>query len=248
MKISSSAITITTVLILMLAKISVRSEDKLGLELSYHEPDHLEPVNPYPSKKLGEYYAQVKSLLKLGGFSIAKMEVRPSFSAEYGVRLDSLKRKNNPATAEIVSPEIETTEKFLLTYSVADKSIWGAMPWNNINLKEQQEVFVTTTSVEIPKPLAKQIYRVWKQMLLRTRYSVDDGGGEDGTSYEFGMRYSVYGETNAPYIDKHKNPMLFVDLGESLIDYCKASLTERPAVAKTIKIKADILQKYLDKK
>lgn len=249
MEIPSSAITIVTVFILVLAKISARSEDRPGLDLSrqIHEPDHLVPVNPYPGKELGEYYAQVKSRLGLGGFSFAKMEVRPSFSPEYGLRLDGVKRKNNSATTEIISREIETTEKFLLTYSVADNSIWLVMPWNNINQKKQQEVSVTATTVELPKPLAKQIYRLWKRMLLRTRYPEDVSNGNDGTTYEFGMWY-VYGETWSPDTDKRKSPLLFVEFGGSLIDYCKASPTDRPAVAKTIKIKADLLQKYLDEK
>lgn len=197
-----------------------------------HEPDHLVPVDPYPDGWRVRYNDQIRSRFKLDSFFFAQMVVRPSFSGEYVVRLHGGKDDNN----------ISTTEKFFLTYSAADKNIWYSMPENN-DKKKQQKVTIAVTSVEFPKPLAKRIYQLWQRMLLRTRYPEQSSLGADGTTFEFGI-WCVYGETWSP--DKRKSPLLFVELGDSLIGYCKAAPAERSAAAKEVEDKATQLDKYLD--
>ena len=199
---------------------------------SSREPDHLVPVDPYPDGWCIRYNDQIRSRFKLDSFFFAQMVVRPSFSGEYVVRLHGGKDDNN----------ITTAEKFFLTYSAADKNIWYSMPENN-DKKKQQKVTIAVTSVEFPKPLTKRIYQLWQRMLLRTRYPEQSSRGADGTTFEFGI-WCVYGETWSP--DERKSPLLFVELGDSLIGYCKAAPAERPAAAKEVEDKATQLDKYLD--
>lgn len=199
---------------------------------AFHEPDHLVPVDPYPGDWHIRYSDQIRSRFKLAPFFFAQMVVCPSFSGEYVVRLHGAKDDN----------DINTTERFFLTYSAADKSIWCSMPENN-DKKKQQKVSIAVTTVEFPKPLAKQIYQLWRRMLLLTRYPEQDSTGNDGTTFEFGV-WCVYGETWSP--NERKSPLLFVELGDSLIGYCKAAPAERPAAAKEVEDKAARLEKYLN--
>jgi hypothetical protein len=200
--------------------------------LAFHEPDYLVPVDPYPSDWGVRYRDQIRSHFKLDSFFFAQMVVCPSFDAEYVVRLHGSKDDNN----------ISTTEKFFLTYSVANKSIWCSMPENN-DKKKQQKVTIAVTTVEFPKPLATRIFQLWRRMLLRTRYNEQPSVGADGTMFEFGI-WCVYGETWSP--TERKSPLLFIELGDSLIAYCKAAPAERPAAAKEVEDKAAQLDKYLN--
>ena len=197
-----------------------------------HEPDHLVPVNPYPGDWHVRYSSQIRSLFKLDPFFFAQMVVRPSFSGEYAIRLHGTNTDN----------EITTTEKFFLTYSIASKNIWYSMPGHN-DQKKQQNVTIAVTTVEFPKPLATRIHQLWKQMLLRTHYSEQDTDGLDGTTFEFAI-WSAYGKTWSP--DERKSPLLFIELGDSLIEYCKAPPVKRPAAMKIIEKKAEQLEKYLN--
>ncbi len=198
-----------------------------------HELDHLVPVNPHPGDWHVRYSDQIQSRFKLASFFFAQMVVRPSFSAEYVVRLHGTKDDN----------QFDETNKFFLTYSAADKNIWYSMPENNEE-KKQQKVAISVTTIELPKPLATRIYQLWKRMLLRTRYPEEDSGGLDGTKFEFGT-WSFYGETWSPA--ERKSPLLFIELGESLIAYCKGAPAQRQVTAKEIESKATQLKEYLDK-
>jgi hypothetical protein len=197
-----------------------------------HEPDHLVPVDPYPGEWHVRYSDQLQSRFKLAFFFFAQMVVRPSFSGEYVVRLHGAKDDN----------QCDTTNKFFLTYSAADKSIWYSMPENN-DKKKQQKVSIATTTVEVPRPLAMRIQQLWQRMLLRTRYTEESGGGVDGVTYEFST-WCVYGETWSP--QERKSPLLLIELGKSLIAYCKAAPAERPAAAREIENKAAQLENYLN--
>ncbi len=196
-------------------------------------PDHLVPVNPYPGGWHVRYTDLLRSRLKLDSPFLAKMVVKPSFSGEYAVRLLESKDKN----------PLDTSNQFFLTYSAASKNIWYSMPENN-DKKQQQKVSVATTTVEIPEALAVRIQQLWKRMLFQTRYFETNAAIADGVTYEFGIWYH-YGEAHSP--QERKSPLLFIELGESLITYCKAAPAERPAAAKEIENKAAQLEKYLKK-
>ena len=195
------------------------------------EPDHLVPVNPYPGESHVRYTDQLRSHFKLDHLFFAQMVVRPSFSAEYAVRLYG------------DGNQIDTTHQCFLTHFAADKSIYHSMPENN-DKKEQRKVAIAVTTVEISKPLATRIEQLWRRMLLRTRYPEEGGSGLDGTTFEFSIWY-VYGRTWSPH--ERKGPLLLIELGESLIDYCKTAPAERPAAARKIENKAAQLEKYLNK-
>ena len=199
-------------------------------------PDHLMPVDPYPGESHIRYTDQLRSRFKLDFYFFAQMVVRPSFSSEYVVRLHGTENDSY----------FDTTNKFFLTYSVSDQSIYHSMPENNSN-KKQREVSITVTTVELSKPLATRIKQLWERMLLRTGYpqaGEGDGRGLDGVTFEFATR-NVYGTTWSPH--ERKSPLLFIELGDSLIAYCKAAPAERPAATKEIENKAEQLEKYLNK-
>ncbi|MEO6786095.1 MAG: hypothetical protein ABI318_08175 [Chthoniobacteraceae bacterium] len=162
------------------------------------------------------------------------MVVTPSFSGEYAVRLHGAKGDR----------KIETAEKLFLTYSAADKNIADSMPLNRQLEKDkrQQKVKITEKTVEFPKPLATRVMQLFERMIQQTSYGVDEEGA-DGTTYEFGI-WRAYGETWSPR--ENTSPQLFVELGESLISYCKAAPADRPAGEKEIENKAAQLEKYLN--
>lgn len=206
------------------------------------EPDHLVPVHPYlGDDMLARYDHQLRSRFKLDSSFFAQMVVRPSFHSEYVVRLHGKKEDKH----------FTMTNQFFLTYSIADKEIWYSMPENN-DKKRQEKVKISTTTAEIPKALAIRIQQLWEQMLLRTRYREQDVIsshemeriiGTDGTTFEFAV-WNAYGETWSP--DERLSPLLLVELGESLVGYCKAIPGERPAATKEIENKAAQLEQYLN--
>jgi hypothetical protein len=206
------------------------------------EPDHLVPVFPYPGDQEDARYSnELRSRFKLDSVFFAQMVVRPSFHSEYVVRLHGQKEDNHFTTAN----------QFFLTYSIADKNIWYSMREDN-DKKRKEKVKISTTTAEIPKALALRIQQLWEQMLLRTRYREQDVIsshemeriiGTDGTIFEFAV-WNAYGKTWSP--DERLSPLLLVELGESLVGYCKAIPGERPAATNEIENKATQLEQYLN--
>lgn len=196
------------------------------------EPDHLVPVDPYPGDWHVRYTDLIRAKLKLDEPYFARMVVKPSFGGESSLRLHGGEQEH----------EISKTEKVFLTHSVAEKSIWYSMPENNQE-KQQKEVKVTTTTVSIPKPMEVRLCSLWNRMILRTRVPAGNGDGLDGVTIEFATRRG-YGETWSPM--QQKSPLLFVELGESLVDYCKSTDETRKARLKAVSQKADKLESYLD--
>jgi hypothetical protein len=199
------------------------------------EPDHLVPVDPHPGEWSTRYTADLRSRLKLDRYFFAQMVVRPSFSGEYAVQLHGSEDEGHLP--------FELATKFFLTWSAAGESIWYASPENN-EAHQQKAVTVTTTTAELPKPLATRIAQMWRRMLLQTHYPEEEATGLDGVVWEFGA-WGRYGETWSP--SQRKSPLLLIELGDSLIRYCKAAPAERTAAAKEIEKKAAQLEEYLNK-
>jgi len=204
--------------------------------LNPHEPDHLIPVDPYPDDWSVRYANQLRERFGLDSTFYFRMLVRPSFDAEYSVSLIGDERH--------YPWKIDSDTKLTMKYVVADKSIWYAMPDNN-DEKKQKDVNVTIQTTEIPMALALRLIELWDQMLLGTRYSSPDIGGLDGATYEFAM-WQRYGETWSPH--HQKSPLLFVELGESLVDLCKAPPANRDFAVKKVEEKAAKLETYLKQK
>ena len=195
------------------------------------EPDHLVPVDPYPGDRLTRYAKEFRLLLKLDPSFYAQMVVRPSFSSEYAVRLHP----------EKPTDDFDTAAKLFLTYATASQNIWYSLPMNSSG-KRRAKVTVSFATVEIPRPLAERIQQLWERMLLRTRYPEERVIGMDGTTFEFETS-GLYGRVWSPA--ERKSPLLFAELGESLIGYCKAEPSARLAAAREIEDKASVLEQYL---
>ncbi|HWZ92046.1 MAG TPA: hypothetical protein VNW92_24445 [Polyangiaceae bacterium] len=196
------------------------------------------PVNPHQAW-LGHYVEAVRSRLTLNSFSYLQMVMTPAFVGESAVRL-------HPESGD---REMEKVDKVFLTYAVASENIYYATQTPKPG-KKPEDVSVTVTTIEFPKPLALRLYKLWSKMLLRTRYPQEPlSMVTDGTSIEFGCEKlgwgSVYGEAYFP--TRAKSPMLFSDAGLALMDYGKAAPAERAQAAKKIEAAADRLEAYLKK-
>jgi len=196
------------------------------------EPDHLTPVDPYQEDLHAKYINLLSSKLKLNSNYFARMVIRPSFSGESAIRIHG----------QADDRDIEKTSKFLITYTFAEKSIWYAMAENNEEKKEQT-VEVTTIIADIPALFAQRLCELWKKMLLRSRIPSDPILGLDGVRIEFSTPLG-YGETWTP--QQRKSPLLFVQLGESLIRYCKAKPKHREQLLKEAEQMAENLENYLE--
>ncbi|MCB1086255.1 MAG: hypothetical protein KDM63_04365 [Verrucomicrobiae bacterium] len=199
------------------------------------EPDHLIPVDPYPGDWHVRYTDQLRNRLGLDQVFYFRMLVMPSFSSEYSVSLFGDER--NPW-------DLASAKKLTLKYSIADRSIWYSMPENN-DEKKQKDVRVAVQSTEFPKALGVRLFKLWDRMLRDTRYPAGDNSGLDGVTYEFAM-WCRYGEIWSP--NQRKSPLLFIELGESLINLCKATPEDRESALKDIEEKAAQLEIYLNRK
>jgi hypothetical protein len=160
------------------------------------------------------------------------MRVEPAFQGEYSVSIHG-------------SPDnfyFYQATKCFVSYYAADKNIGQSMPENREE-KIQSEISVTTATVEIPLSLAKRIYTVWHEMLLKTHYIEDSfNRTPDPTSVEFSSEFH-YGWTSNPV--SCKSALLLIQLGERLIDYCKATPEKRPAVTKALEAQTAELASFL---
>jgi hypothetical protein len=102
-------------------------------------------------------------------------------------------------------------------------------------------------SAEIDPDTKKLLNDLWETMLLGTRYPKKYMVGFDGTNYHFSMfiwgRGDLSGKTWSP--DKDTNPGRLAEIGELLADYAKAETEKRKDILKTIRTKAEELQKRL---
>jgi hypothetical protein len=192
----------------------------------------LRPVAPYPGDWHIRYTEQLHKRIEPQIHTFAQMRVQPAFEGEYSVSIHGV-----PDNLRFW----QATKCFISYYS-ADKNIWSSMPENNGD-KQQREVSVATATVDIPLPVAKRIYTVWHKMLLKTRYAEDEfNAAPDPTTVEFSSE-SLYGETYYPA--PCKSAGLLIELGERLIDYCKAPPEKRAAATKALEVQAKALEDFL---
>jgi hypothetical protein len=194
-------------------------------------PDHLVPLQPYPADWEIDYTKQLTKHLGLDEVYLARMIVRPSFGAEYLVRIRGDKK----------SYAFDHSERFFITVVASDESIWYSMPDNNSE-KQQKPIHPKTFEATIPVYTARRVCGIWDEMILRTRYSREGGGGLDGVTIEFASRYG-HGEAWTPR--DGTAPALLWSLGESLITYAKAPEDERKAFLAAINKSADTVVAHL---
>ena len=196
------------------------------------ESNCLRPVNPYPGDWHVRYTNELHKRIEPQIHTFAEMRVQPAFEGEYSVSIHGI-----PDNLRFWQ-----ATKCFVSYYAADKNIFASMQENH-EQKEKREVAVATATVDIPLPLAKRIYKVWHKMLLQTRYAEDEfDAAPDPTTVEFSSE-SLYGETYYPA--PCKSAGLMIELGERLIDYCKAPPEKRAAVAKTLDVQTAALEDFL---
>ncbi|RYD50038.1 MAG: hypothetical protein EOP85_00400 [Verrucomicrobiaceae bacterium] len=205
--------------------------DRAAIEA--REPDHLVPFDGDPADWKVRYAGQLRKRLGLESPFYIEMLVQPSFSPEYAVSLIG---------GPYWGADPASEEKLTLRYSIGDKSIWYSIPENNKE-KVQKEVTVETKTVDFPKAQGVRIHKLWDRMIGRVRFPEEVNSGLDGTTFAFATRRGR-GEVWSP--QSRKSPLLLVELGHGLIDYCKAPEEKRADVLKEIVVKIGRLEKYLD--
>lgn len=194
-------------------------------------PDHLIPIDPYPGDWRIAYTKQLTKYLGLDEVYLARMIVRPSFGAEYSMRIHGNAK----------SYAIESSKEFFVTCTISDESIWYSMPDNNSE-KIQKPIKPKSFEASIPAETARRVCAVWNEMIFRTRYTRDGGGGLDGVTIEFASRYG-HGEAWSP--TDGTSPALLQNLGERLIAYCKAPTEEQMKFLDAVHISAAKLETRL---
>ncbi len=195
-----------------------------------YEPDHLVPLVP-DAPRHDRYNDALQTQLKLNATFFTRMILLPSFEGESCLRLHG----NDGDT------DISKSSKFFLTYYLADKNIWQSMSENS-DEKKQSEVTVEVSSAPISKGFALRLHAIWDQMLARTKPPEKVNTGLDGETIEFATSKGS-GKTWSPM--ERRSPRLFVELGQSLIEYCKAKPENRGRVMQSVEEHATSLENYL---
>jgi hypothetical protein len=192
----------------------------------------LRPVDPYPGDWHIRYTNELHKRIEPPIHTFAQMRVQPAFEGEYSVSVHG----------EPDNFYFWQATKCFVSYYAADKNIWYSMPENNEE-KKQREVSVATATVDIPLPLAKRIYTVWHKMLVKTRYADKEfDATPDPTGVEFSSEF-CYAQTSYPA--PCKSAGMLIELGERLVEYCKAPPEKRAAATKALQAQAAALEDFL---
>ncbi len=199
------------------------------------QPDHLVPIKPFIDK-----YSQLianKLLVTPGDYG--RMVFLPPFRAEYALSVYG----DHNAENDILKPR-----SFYITLTRATKSIWGSMPENNPE-KKQQDFEVERIDVTIDKVFAVAIQRAWAKMLLRTHYPNKAYEGFDGYTVQFSVfvlnEGDIYGEIGTP---DHGLPKKLVDLGVALAEFCNLSVDQRRSKEREIEVELTAFVKEIELK
>ena len=185
------------------------------------QDDHLQPAPDYFSaySYQHDYYSQIRHYLldSLGDRPIARVVVKPSFSVEYVVSVDS------------------SGGVIYLTYARISKSIWS--------YREKEALRVITTKTAIGKPLAQALNKLFFEAAAQTRYpkrryAISPNGqelevlsiGTDGTTYVFMSFASGHGIWSGQTWSPPKNTRMndLVDISDALVKFV-ADTTDRTA-------------------
>jgi hypothetical protein len=194
-------------------------------------PDHLIPLDPYPEDWEISYTKKLTKHLGLDEMYLARMIVRPSFSAEYSMRVHG----------DAESYAIDSSKEFFVTYTISNESIWYSMPDNNSE-NIPKAIKPKSFKASIPAETARRVCAIWDEMIFRTHYTREGSGGLDGVTIEFASRYG-HGEAWCP--NDGTSPALLRDIGETLIAYCRASIEERKKLLEAINTSAAKLETHL---
>lgn len=197
------------------------------------EPYCLRPVDPYPNDWEIRYAKELHKRIEPQIHTFVKMRVEPAFEGEFSVSIHGV-------------PDnfyFRDATKCFVSYYAADKSISNSMSESDKD-GQPRPVSVVTATVDIPLPLAKRIYTVWHKMLLKTCYAEDDRvtAAPDPTGVEFSSEFH-YAQTWYPA--PCKSAGLLMELGQGLIDYCKAPPEKRADATKALQLQTSALESFL---
>jgi hypothetical protein len=174
-------------------------------------------------------------LKKLGPtpFDCGRMMAQPAFVPEYSVSVYSRSLEGGG-------------RKYFVTYIETDRNVWQATDIGR-HPEEAAKVKIRRIDCEIAAPIAALVREAWIQMLSGNqrprRWTVDDTTRfTDSTVGEFSIQLShakvLYGEMSSIDFPAGPKTKMLVDLANTLVNYCKAKPTARPAIARQIDRKA----------
>jgi hypothetical protein len=110
------------------------------------------------------------------------------------------------------------------------KQIWEAL--HEVRREERTKplaIECTGTKAIIPGPVAARVTKLWRSMLLRTRYSTADGVHLDGVSYLFFSWEQRVGDMGGEANNPSEGTRAFVlaEIGNCLVSYVEAEPEKR---------------------
>ena len=190
---------------------------------------------------------KIRSILlkKLGPtpFDYGRMMVEPAFLPEFSVSVYSRSLEGRG-------------RKYFVTYIETDRNIWQATDIGR-HPKEAEKVKIRRIDCEIDAPIAALLRQAWIQMLSGNqrprRMTVEDATRfTDSTVGEFSIQLShakvLYGEVISTEFPSGPKTKMFMDLANTLLNYCKAKPKNRSAIAVKIERKAKQLLEMLKQK
>jgi hypothetical protein len=166
-------------------------------------------------------------LNKLGPtrFDCGRMIVEPAFAPEYSVSVYS-------------RPSASRPRRYFVTYMTADQNLWQTTDAGR-HPKAAEAAKIRRVDCEIPASTAYLLRQAWIQMLSgsqrpRPMREEDAARSTDATIAEFSIRLAhgetLYGEFAVELPPGQKTRRL-VELGGTLVDYCKANSADRQTIA-----------------
>jgi hypothetical protein len=153
------------------------------------------------------------------------MMVEPAFAVEYSVSVYS-------------RPSTDRQRRYFVTYVTADRNLWQATDAGR-HAKEAEAAKIRRVDCEIPSSAAHLARQAWIQMLSgsqrpRPMRKEDAARSTDATIAEFSIQWShgktLYGEFPVELPSGRKTRAL-IELGDTLINYCKAKPAHRQTIA-----------------
>jgi hypothetical protein len=145
----------------------------------------------------------------------------------------SLHRKDDPMLGYILTYRSVSPE--------SKSSIWGCVPRPK-SPTTSKEVKIYERTASLPKELGDRLVAVWS--LMMNRVSNHTSYGLDGATYVFSTKEKT-AETWSPR--ERKSPLLFVELGRSLMDYCRTERARRHLAGKDVWAALTAWEDYLKK-
>jgi len=166
---------------------------------------------------------------------ILRMVCLPSFQREWLVGMYSRITR------------IKKNKEYLVFLLRPDKQIWSTVADKN-KKEDFYKIKLELDESAIDKDSAEMLIALWNEMLSKSKYpQIPRRMGFDGASYHFSSdiegRGRIAGWTWSP--DKDTDTGRLAEIGKLLADYAKGEPDKRKDILKTIRTKAEELQKRI---